>query len=374
MFRICFVGRTAKQVDTLRSAVQELRRWRSDYADILRALGFTAGLPVVEARGPKSKKGGDSDATSKGGRADNGAVKSGDPAATAMDVEDDTPRGGESKCGAKTKDGDGTDSKDGVAKITLQNLSACIHAAEKIAVGRSLREVREMRSVLQKVNDWIEQCQSLCPRRQSKRRVQPSNKPTFDRLQDFIAEGLSSSVGVADEVGRIRKHIAEALSWQLNAKSVLATVTRSFAEQTVERKEIWRKEREEEEEEEEKREKEEPAQKQSSEKPSTPSDAPSSPKKSQQASAEVKGAAEPEVAPLKKEDNGVKREGRTEAAEEQSSDSADDGNDREDELDEAEDGNGTSLQNLLTTARDISVFMPEELVTERVQRIMEWAR
>lgn len=367
------MGRTAPQVDTLRSAVQELRRWRSDYADILRALGFTGGLPAVEAKNPKSKKGGDINATLKGGRADNGAVKSGDPAGTTMDVEDDTPTGGKSKGGAKDKYGDGTDSKDGVAKITLQNLSACIHAAEKIAVGRSLREVREMRSVLQNVNDWIEQCQSLCPRRQSKRRVQPSNKPTFDRLQDFIAEGLAFSVGVADEVGRIRKHIAEALSWQLNAKSVLASVTKSFAEQTVERKEIWRKEREEEEEEE-KREKEEPAEEKLSEKPSTPSGAPSSPKKSDQASAEVKGAAEPDVTPLKKEDDGVKREGGTEAAEEQSSDSADDGNDREDELDEAEEANGTSLQNLLTTARDISVFMPEELVTERVQRIMEWAR
>lgn len=369
-------------MDTLRSAVQELRRWRSDYADILRALGFTAGLPAVETRNPKSKKGGDSDTTSKGGRADNGAVKSGDPAATPMDVEDDTLTGDESKGGAKDKDGDETDSKDGVAKITLQNLSACIHAAEKIAVGRSLREVREMRLVLQNVNDWIEQCQSLCPRRQSKRRVQPSNKPTFDRLQDFIAEGLASPVGVADEVGRIRKHIAEALSWQLNAKSVLATVTKSFAEQTVERKEIWRKEREEEEEEEEKREKEEPAAAaaeaapdKSSEKPSTPSGASPLPEKSEQASAEVKGAAEPDVAPLKKDV--VKREGGTEAAEEQSSDSADDGsdaNDREDELDETEEANGISLQNLLTTARDISVFMPEELVTERVQRIMEWAR
>lgn len=138
---------------------------------------------------------------------------------------------------------------------------------------------------------------------------------------------------------------------------------------------------EEEEEEEEKREKEEPvaaaeaAPEKSSEKPSTPSGASPLPEKSEQASAEVKGAAEPDVAPLKKDD--VKREGETETAEEQSSDSADDGsdaNDREDELDEAEEANGISLQNLLTTARDISVFMPEELVTERVQRIMEWAR
>ena len=85
------MGRAAPQVDTLRSAMQELRRWRSDYADILRALGFTAGLPAVEARIPKSKKGGDSDATSKSGRADNGAVMS-DPA-TALEVEDDTPTG-----------------------------------------------------------------------------------------------------------------------------------------------------------------------------------------------------------------------------------------------------------------------------------------
>ena len=98
--------------------------------------------------------------------------------------------------------------------------------------------------------------------------------------------------------------------------------------------------------------------------------------KSEQAS-EVKGAAEPGAAPAKNEGGGVKREGGTEAAEEQSSDSADDGsdgNDREDELDEIEEDYEKQLQHLLTTARDISVFMPEELVTERVQRIMEWAR
>ena len=48
--------------------------------------------------------------------------------------------------------------------------------------------------------------------------------------------------------------------------------------------------------------------------------------------------------------------------------------DREDELDEVEHYNAKSLQHLLTTARDISVFIPEEVVIERVQKIMEWAR
>lgn len=327
------------QVDSLRQAVAELREWRAEHEDILRALGFSSGLPASKSQSPKASKGAKSDATSTVG------------GVAAMDLDGSTnPREDEKAV-----------PKQPVKKMTLQNLSTCIHAAEKIAVGRSLKEVREMRAVVQRANDWIEQCQSLCPRRQSKRRVQPSSKPTFDRLKQLIAEGLASPVGVSDEVGRIRRHIAEAESCQHSAQSVLETVCSALAGQTVERKEIWRKECE------------ESGENEDSEdgKSAGRSVAPDG-----DTNASKRGPSQPSVEETKPGGRAGKRPEQASDAE-KDSDSADDesdGVDREEELDEEEESNGASLEQLLVTARDITVFMPEELVAEKVQKIMEWAR
>ena len=331
----------------MRQAVEELLEWRVDHEDILRPLGFCSGLRARQDQSSKATNGLPSGAAS------------GDDVA-AMDVDGGSPRGDKDKEAG---------SKEPEKKITLQNLSACIHAAEKITVGRSLKEVREMRAVVQRVNDWIEQCQSLCPRRQSKRRVQPSSKPTFERLKTLIAEGLASPVGVSDEVERIRKHIAEAESCQRSAQSVLSTVCTALAEQTLERQEIWRKEGEE------------------SEDKGDSGNAvsigqSSSPGGSKVASADkpssdvAKQPAQPNSAKSKADQSGGSQQG-------QDADPANDGDstgdesddvDREDELDEAEESSETSLEQLLVKARDITVFMPEELVAEKVQKIMEWAR
>ena len=321
-------------MDSLRQAVGELREWRAEHEGILQALGFSSGPPALKSQSPKATKGTNSDtASSVGGDA-------------AMDVDGDA--------------NPGQILKEPVKKMTLQHLSGCIHAAEKIAAGRSLKEVREMRAVVQRANDWIEQCQSLCPRRQSKRRVQPSSKPTFDRLKQLIAEGLASPVGVSDEVGRIRKHIAEAESCQHSARSVLEKVCVALAEQTVERKEIWRKESKEEEK-------------------GGLEDA----KSTRLSSASDGGTDASKQGPSQASVEDTKPGGRTGNRQEQGNDmgkdndSADDesdGVDREDELDDQEETSEASLEKLLVTARDITVFMPEELVAEKVQKIMEWAR
>lgn len=328
------------QVDSLRQAVGELREWRAEHENILRALGFCSGLPALKSQSPKATKGTGSEATSS-------VV-----GVAAMDVDGGANPGREDRKAAP---------KEPVKKMTLQNLSACIHAAEKIAVGRSLREVREMRAVVQRANDWIEQCQSLCPRRQSKRRVQPSSKPTFDRLKQLIAEGLASPVGVSDEVGRIRRHIAEAESCQQNARSVLEKVCTALAEQTVERKEIWRKECEE------------------SEEKGDPGDVTSTGLSSEpdgDTDASKKGPSQPSAEQEKPGGRAGKRQEQANDAgkESDSADDESDGVDREDELDEEEETSDTSLEQLLVTARDITIFMPEELVAEKVQKIMEWAR
>ena len=335
----CYSSLCFLQVDSLRQAVGELREWRAEHEDILRALGFSSGLPALKSQSPKGAKGASSDATSSAG----------DDA--AMDVDGGANPGGEDEKAVPKEH----------VKITLQNLSTCIHAAEKITVGRSLKEVREMRAVVQRANDWIEQCQSLCPRRQSKRRVQPSSKPTFDRLKQLIAEGLASPVGVSDEVGRIRKHIAEAESCQHSARSVLEKVCTALAEQTVERQDIWRKESEESEE------------KGHSEdaKSTGLSSAPDG-----DTDASKRGPSQPSGEDAKPGGRAGKRQEQDNDAgnDIDSADDESDDVDREDELDEQEENSEASLEGLLVTARDITVFMPEELVAEKVQKIMEWAR
>lgn len=330
------------KVDNLRQAVEELREWRADHEDILRPLGFCSGLPARQNEISTAANG------ARIGAPSSGAASGVDVA--AMDVDGGTPRG----------DDKGAGPKDSKKKVTLQNLSACIHAAEKITVGRSLKEVREMRAVVQRVNEWIEQCQSLCPRRQSKRRVQPSSKPTFDRLKTLIAEGLASPVGVSDEVERIRKHIAEAESCQRSAQSVLDTVCAALADQTLERQEIWRKEGEESEE--------------KGGSGNAKSVGQSSPVEGEVSSPD-KQRAQSSGAKSKPGQSSDSQQGQ-DADKENDDDSADESDDvdREDELDEAEESSETSLEQLLAKARDITVFMPEELVAEKVQKIMEWAR
>lgn len=344
-------------MDSLRDAVAELNQWRSDHGNIIRSLGLAKGLSGAE--GSAGKKSGGSDSIDRG--------YSRDGEAAPMDIDNNKPEGdrGTSAKGSASTGVSGGDGGGATSKITLHNLSACIHAAEKIAIGRSLKEVREMRSVLQNVNEWIEQCQSLCPRRQSKRRVQPSNKPTFERLQDLIADGLAFRVAVVDEVDRIRRHIAEALSWQLNAKSVLERVTSSFAEQTIERREIWRKEDEE---------------SRPKETATSANNSPVAPKSGASVtggdSADIKSPVKSGTQPTPvqpKEKEGTEKPGDG-GKNEDPDDDGSDANDREDELDEAEESNDKALLQTLTTARDISVFMPEEMVAERVQRIVEWAR
>lgn len=358
---------------SLREAVGELNQWRADHENILQVLGLAKGLSSSQARSAAVKHGGDKGSSSSKGRS------SGDTSVSSMDVDDSAPEGDKEK---DRVGGEEAVSAERSTKITLQNLSACIHAAEKITVGRSLKEVREMRSVLQTVNDWIDKCQSLCPRRQSKRRVQPTNKPTFERLQDLIADGFASPVRVSDEVNRIRRHIAEAESWQKNAQSVLEGVCCAFADQTLERMVLWRKE--EEEEQEEKKQEEEKEARVKSETGQDLVDGDPSPAsigtsvggtEPGLAPNPAKEAAEPPAGVWKKEDADVEMGGAAVVAEgNESPDDGSDADDREDELDEAEETNIAALQELLTTARDISVFMPEELVTERILKILEWAR
>lgn len=360
----CRSSLCSPQADSLRQAVKELRDWRADHDDILRSIGFCSGLPESQSRSLKTVNSTGDHASSKGAVSDAGASEGGDTGVAMIGVGGSSPPG---SAGVVSTGEEVVGSNGRGAKITLQNLSACIHAAEKIAVGRSLKEVREMRAVLQRANDWIEQCQTLCPRRQSKRRVQPSSKPTFERLKSLIAVGLASPVGVSDEVDRIRRHIAEAESCQNNAKSVLDSVCSALAEQTIERREIWRKEDEE--------------FREFDHSEGISSGPPKAPGNSAGASS-VKQFSDTSKLPVQPNDEQAKLDGgknrKLGAADagkdDDSNDDDSDGVDREDELDEAEDSIKASLEQVLSTARDITIFMPEELVVEKVQKIIEWAR
>lgn len=375
------LGFLLQQVGSLRGAMAQLTQWRSDHEETLRALGMVIGLASADQLTPSGTARGDggdpnpiretpaSAASARSAKRDRG-----DLFVTAKGMECEPSRGHEIKMDKDSATEDWDEPKK-AKKITLQNLSACIHAAEKIAVGRSLKEVREMRTVLQRVNDWIEQCQSLCPRRQSKRRIQPTNKPTFKRLEAFIAEGLGFPIVVCEEVARIRKHIAEAESWQLNAQSVLGKVSRALAEQTAERMDLWRKE---EDMGSDKNglgnDKNELAQDDADEKRfPAGNDSKIAGKTPNQAGDVSKNYPHSSCAQISSH---CYEENETRRAEQDIQHPEDDGDslDREEELDEAEESHEEGLTQLLTTARDISVFMSEEMVTEKIQKIMEWGR
>lgn len=376
---VMFIRYLSSQVASVRKVMGELSQWRSDHADILRCLRFMEGPPFDEPHlgepplsGAVACKDCAADAPTGTSTASSRSQKGsgGKAAVGSADVAESRERKGpEGGIGAGMAADDSIKSEKAVEKVTLQSLSACIHAAEKMTMGRSMKEVREMRSVLQGVNDWIEQCQSLCPRRQSKRRVQPTNKPTFKRLEDFMAEGLAFPVAVTEEVARIRKHIAEASSWQANAQLVLEKVSGAFAEQTMERMDLWRREEE--------SRCDKPA-------PATDGSRGTRPKVVDPAKGDgtSKGADPNSPRPQTSSDQtsavpgsaASTCTGRGEQSDDTREDQGSDALDREDELDEAEESNEEQLRQLLTTARDISVFMPEEMVTERMQKIMEWAR
>lgn len=378
-------------MSTLRDVVGELNQWRADHEDVLRPLKLWDGLALLEPLAPSSATSSNSDGDSSPSRKTNVSENSkrsdgGDSGSSASTVRSDTK--------TNTPAGDGavdqaTRQPKPMAKITQPGLHACLHAAERIAVGRSLKEVREIRAVQQNVAEWMEQCQGLCPRRQSKRRVQPANKPTIARLEEFIKLGLAFPVEVSEDISRIRSHINEAENWRVNARAALEKICKSFAEQTQERMELWRKE-----EEEERKGKNASTQKESKEQPapkghgSSPAstaapDAPSQISDTsgieaqptavqagevvESAPVEQTAKSEPEVAKVGQEVAKVEREA-------EASDAESDAVDREDELDELEEKDEKTLEQMLNLARDISVFMPEEILMERIQKIMQWAR
>lgn len=364
-----------RQMTSLRDAIAELNQWRADHEDVIRPLGMYDGLALLEPLAPSSTSTTNSDNESSPTRKKKNSEqkRSAEPVAlTSMDIDSSSRRDREESVRGDVAGGQVAESQL-ITKMTQQSLSACVNAAEKLAVGRSLKEVRDMRQVLQNVSDWMEQCQSLCPRRQSKRRIQPDNKPTFSRLESFIAKGLDFPVGVWEDVSRIRSHMQQADSWQQNARSVLESISKSFATQTMERMELWRKE-----EEKEQKSKTSPAkdaadkERWSKDNSTVGHDAPAH--KTSDAAEDTSQVKK--TLPIKEVQDGAE-ERKSNSFEEEGESLDEDGSssiDREDELDEAEEAHEAALEQLLTTARDISVFMPEELVTERLQRILEWAR
>lgn len=383
-----------EQMSTLRDVVGELNQWRADHEDVLRPLKLWDGLALLEPLAPSSAASSNSDGDSNPSRKANVSEKSRssdgtDSGPATTNLGSDTPHKTNTPAGDGAVD-QATNQPKPMAKITQPGLHACLHAAERIAVGRSLKEVREIRAVQQNVAEWMEQCQGLCPRRQSKRRVQPANKPTIARLEEFIKLGLAFPVEVSEDISRIRSHINEAENWRVNARAALEKISKSFAEQTQERMELWRRE-----EEEERKSKNALKQKETKEQPapkghgSTPAstatpDAPSQASDTSGIDAQptavqagqVVGSSpvdqtaktEPEVAKVGQEVAKVERVAEASDADES------DAVDREDELDELEEKDEKTLEQMLTLARDISVFMPEEILMERIQKIMQWAR
>ena len=164
--------------------MSELHQWRPDHANVLEPLGLLT-VATSESRSAIRKKiPGCESIPKNGGAATCGDNSTASPMDTSNDCLESDQSSNQRKAGTGGVSGEcGGNIDTSNKKIPSQSLSACIHAAEKIRIGRSLEEVREMRTVQRAVHEWTEQCQSLCPRRKSKRRVQSSNKPTFKRLR-----------------------------------------------------------------------------------------------------------------------------------------------------------------------------------------------
>lgn len=367
---------------TLRDVVAELNQWRADHEDVLRPLKLWEGLVFLEPLAPSSAaSSSDSDSSPSQKKKAPETSSSTKPdgsnfALASIGAKCDTPHDKAKKPSGDGAAGQGTGQPKPVTKITQQSLSACLHAAEKLAVGRSLKEVREIRSVLHNATEWMDNCQTLCPRRQSKRRIQPASKPTIARLEEFIKQGLAFPVEVVEDVSRIRSHINEAENWRVTARSALERISESFAEQTQERMELWRKE-----EEEELSNKtalaENETNKQSSSKGNDSTAASTTARDAPNQATGTSGADSQSTAVETKKQ--VDSSGEDKVASvgqdgEPPDDDESDSVDREDELDELEEKDEKALDQLLTLARDISVFMPEEILMERIQRIMQWAR
>ncbi|CAM9199677.1 unnamed protein product [Discosporangium mesarthrocarpum] len=264
------------EADSLQSAVQEVQEWFSSNKEMLSSLGF-AGIEYFGCiHSPAGTSGSCFSSTfptcsldsSKGAVIKDSSPSDSDPSPCSlvpMSIEkphealSSTEMGTPGVKGRVKGEEDGPQDSgsgmrglDGVhvpeptpgrpRKVTYHDLSLCVYAVEKLALGRSLRWVRDMRALMHRVAEWIEQCQTLCPRRHSKRHVQPTTKPTFAQLEELINEGLEFPVYMGEEICRVREHRGVASRWQSNACLVLNRVTLALAEQAKRRMELWRQE------------------------------------------------------------------------------------------------------------------------------------
>ncbi|CAM9625248.1 unnamed protein product, partial [Choristocarpus tenellus] len=322
------------EADAIESSVREVHDWFTTNRTLLRVLGLNSSIEIPDILSKRSTE----------------SVAMLSPSTLPRDQESNAGNGkqnSDSDMSERNSDGeddeeDGEQPPEDSTKISQHDLSSCVYAAEKLSVGRSLKEVREMRALMTRINDWTEQCQALCPRRQSKRHVQPSNKPTFAQLEELIAEGLAFPVNIDEEVSRVRDHNTVASSWQMKAQSVLETVTRSLAHQAMQRMELWQQDGDDAGE---------------SKEESTPDTGLIESVDGDSVRGEASSVSDHRL--IGEDDCDREEESRA---------------DKEEELDEAEEANAGELTQLLERAREINVFMPEEMVAERVVEIMQWSR
>ncbi|CAM9302903.1 unnamed protein product, partial [Chrysoparadoxa australica] len=111
-------------------------------------------------------------------------------------------------------------------RVALSRLTECLEAADELPFGRSLVEIRDLREIFEQVNEWVERARNACPSQEDARKSANATKPTFDDLDDVLAEGEGFTVCVDEEATRLVKHIAAAKAWQLRARTKLLEVTR----------------------------------------------------------------------------------------------------------------------------------------------------
>jgi hypothetical protein len=186
--------------------------------------------------------------------------------AAAMDVEDEVgsdasrnePTGGDQdhydrrvdRLPKRGKAKEGEDCKSlashlppGGPKLTLENLHACVQSADKLSFGKSLIEAQLVRKVYQKVSEWMEHTQQLCPRRHSKRRISPSSKTPFDDVYRALNQSETFPVDLHEEVNRLTVQVMAAHAWTKKAEWAIGKVLGSLARSTRKRLAIWSQEK-----------------------------------------------------------------------------------------------------------------------------------
>ena len=198
----------------LQESVAKAEKWLDASADILQACGIrrrtSFTLPERVASKTKVTVGAESEST--------------------MDV--DGAEGGQEKEEEEEDDDDEEEEEDdeeGVQppftgpKIDQETLVTCV--GEAVDVGVELYEAEQLKTLMQRMQTWLDQLGVVCPKRLSKRRGMRL-KVTVEEVHELVKEGKAFPVDLSEEVEEIEERLDATLKWQAEVQAELLDIAR----------------------------------------------------------------------------------------------------------------------------------------------------